>query len=119
VNLLIEKNPRNCLDIQLQLTSGAVLMITAPAITDCWLFRVPVTEDLALFAVPEFGGVSITLSSAGSCYASVPYETRALQIMRIFRARLAKPIPRGRCLQAIKMLKVAVQKWRGDPVCPK
>ena len=112
VNLQLETNPRYCLDIQLQLPSGAILMITGAPMTDCWLFRVSVTENLALLAVPQFGGVDIRLLSATASYASAACETNAARIMSIFHKRSASSVPKRRWLEAIKMLQAAVRKWR-------
>lgn len=113
MKLALETNPRNCLDVQLHLPTGPLLMMTAPLGSDCWLFRVTLEKKLVLAAVPQFGGVNICLQAkdAGDC--NMPYESDAAKILRAFRARVKKSVADGRCLEAIRMLQAAVKEWRG------
>jgi hypothetical protein len=111
MNLELETNTRSPLDLQLQLPTGAVLMLSAPSISDRWLFRVRLGESAAVLAVPQFGGVNIWLQSSGAGGLNLPYEMSAGEIMRYVRER-APSIPEPECSEAIKLLKKAVTIWR-------
>src|SRR5438876_12282518 len=101
MKLKLETNTRNSLDFQLQLPTGAILMMTAPRIDERWIFRVALGKNLALLAVPQFGGVNIHLQSGASCETNVPYETEAVEIMRFFNGY--KVIPETVSAEAIGM----------------
>jgi len=110
MKLKLETNIRNPLDFQLQLPTGAILMMTAPRIDARWIFRVALGKNLALLAVPQFGGVNIHLQSGASCEINVPYETDGVEIMRSFNGH--RVIPEAISAEAIEMLKTAVKNWR-------
>jgi len=112
MKLKLKPNPRNALDLCLHMPSGAVLMITAPMPGHCWLFRVPLSEHVALVAVPEFGGVSLCLESGALSRVLMPYERGATRILKAFQAQSKGIIPRARGLRAIRMIQSAVKKWR-------
>ena len=113
MKLSVEKNSRNCLDIQLHLPSSALLLITAPLQDDCWLYRVALRKDLVLAAVPDFGGVKICLQLKAAAGFHMPYESGAAEILRTFRAHIKTSVPNGKLLEAIEMLQDEVKKWRG------
>lgn len=113
MKLTLEVNPRNCLDVQLHLPSGPLLMMTAPLGSDCWLFRVTLAKNLVLAAVPQFGGVNICLQSKDADDFNMPYESDAPKIMHAFRACVKNSVSDGKYLQAIKLLQGAIKQWRG------
>lgn len=86
-------------------------MMTAPLISDRWIFRVALRKNLALLAVPHFGGMNIHLQSGASCGINVPYETESLEMMRVIGASTPS-IPQARFAEAITLLKAAIKTWR-------
>jgi hypothetical protein len=112
MNLKLESNTRNCLDFQLQLPTGAVLMMTAPLVSDRWIFRVALRKNLALLAVPQFGGVDIYLQSGKCCEINVPYENDDAEIMHFIDSQVTHFASEATAKEAIKLLKAAVKKWR-------
>ena len=112
MKLNLERNPRNPLDVNLQLPSGATLMMTAPRPGQCWLFRVPLSARLSLVAVPKFGGVSICLESAAATLVDMPAEHQAEVIARKLHVSAGPRIPGGTCKQATHMLQAAIKHWR-------
>ena len=113
MKLIIETNPRNCLDLQFHLPSRALLMITAPLQDDCWLFRVRLAKDIVLAAVPVFGGININLQSKKAGNSYMPYEAKGADILDTFCACTTNSPLDGKCLKATKMLQKKVKTWRG------
>lgn len=111
MDLNLETNTRNPLDFQLHLPTGAVLIMTAPLITDRWIFRVQFRKNLALLAVPQFGGVNMHLQSGASCKINIPCEADAKEIVRVIGGSVAS-VPSAKLAEAIKLLKAAVKNWR-------
>jgi hypothetical protein len=115
--LNLETNPRNPLDVNIELASGAVLMVTAALPAEGWLFRIRTSRELALLAVPRYGGVDIVLQSPMGRGLSAPAELDVDEIIRLFRKRGA-PALSGRCVEAVKMLRDAVRHRRMGGVAP-
>jgi hypothetical protein len=113
MKLALETNQRRCLDVQLHLPAGNLLMITAPLGGDCWLFRVKLAKNLVLVAVPVFGGVNIHQQSKGAEDYFMPCESSATKIENSFRAHLKNAIPADIYLEAIGLLQLEVKRWRG------
>jgi hypothetical protein len=113
MKLKLETNPRNPLDVSLQLSSGAALLLTAPP-QDCWVFRIRLSPRAALTAIPHFGGIGISLDN-GHLTTPQPYEADAAQIARRLSSA-ARPTPYTGLIPAIRTLQAAVRTWRlGTP----
>jgi hypothetical protein len=72
--LELKTNGRNCLDLNLRLPSGAVLLLTAPLQDDYWWNEVALGNELTLKIVPQFGGCDIQLASRGKAVFTLPGE---------------------------------------------
>ena len=112
MKLKLETNPRNPLDLNLQLPTGAVLMLTAPLISERWIFRVSLDKQVALLAVPEFGGVNIYVQRGKACTKPVPYEAESQQIIRTINNCAGPSAPAALYAAGIQLIKAAVNSWR-------
>lgn len=109
----IETNPKNCLDVKMELPSRALLMVTVPQTQDYWLFRVALTRNQAITAVPVFGGVDFRLQTKGASEYIAPSEGDTGQILGILRERMRKTVADKKISEAIRLLQQEVRKWRG------
>ena len=87
--------------------------LTPPINEDFWLMRVPVSKDQAVVAFPKFTVIGIGFQKEAEDWnTNLPSNCDAEEIYKHIKVNKGKAPKRQDCIEAIQMLKDAVDKLK-------
>lgn len=113
-NLLLERRDQQNKSPMLRSPGGATLMLSPSLDEDYWAYRVVLTEQQAIVGFPKFSTIGIGFAVEGDGYnTNLPYSCDADEIYdHIADNKGDDSITRERCVEAIRLVQVAVAEDR-------
>lgn len=117
--LTLEYNEKYIPDLTgMGVVHGVSILVTPPIDEDYWVMRVPVSENQAIVAFPKFCTYGIGFQHEDDDWnTNLPYQCDTEEIYNHIRCNKGdKRITKACCMEAIRILQLAIHVLVGDKV---